>query len=151
MCIISSNWTFFCRFFLRKAVSRSFRTFLCILHHCEIYKDLCIKIPTNLDVSFQEMHLREEGRYSSYFLYNEIFVEESCFVMTFFHEKKTTIKLFESKSLFSNEMKKKYSTIPTNYNTSVDSKTLQLLSSCNLKNIEKTSKCTWFSNSHPNF
>ena len=36
----------------------------------------------------------------------------------------------------------KYSSTPTSYNTSIDSKTLQLLSSCNLKNIEKTSKCT---------
>ena len=131
MCIISSNWTFFCRFFLRKAVSRSFRTFLCILHHCEIYKDLCIKIPTNLDVSFQEMHLREEGRYSSYFLYNEIFVEESCFVMMFFHEKKPTIKLFESKSLFSNEMGKKVcknkTPIPHSYYLKMFSSSINLM------------------------
>ena len=34
----------------------------------------------------------------------------------------------------------RYSSNPTNYNTSVDSKTLQLLSSCNLKNIENSEK-----------
>ena len=34
----------------------------------------------------------------------------------------------------------KYSSNPTNYNTSVDSKTLQLLSCCNLKNIENSEK-----------
>ena len=106
VCIISANWTFFADFFLWKAVSRSFRTFLYILEHCEIYKDLCIKIPTNLDVSFQEMHLREEGRYNSYFLYNEIFVEESCFVMTFFHEKNTQLK-FSNQNLFFQMRRKK--------------------------------------------
>ena len=47
-----------------------------------------------------------------------------------------------------------YSSNPTNYNTSVDSKTLQLLSCCNLKNIENSEKIQNtldFSNSHPNF
>ena len=87
VCIISANWTFFADFFLWKAVSRSFRTFLYILEHCYIYKDLCIKIPTNLDVSFQEMHLREEGRYSSYFLYNEILFKKVVLWWCFFMKK----------------------------------------------------------------
>ena len=87
----------FADFFLWKAVSRSFRTFLCIFEPCEIYKDLCIKIPTNLDVSFQEMHLQEEGRYSSYFLYNEILLKKVvlwwCFFMKKTHNKTFRIKM----------------------------------------------------------
>ena len=38
--------------------------------------------------------------------------------------------------IFDHEFHMKYSSNPTNYNTSVDSKSLQLLSCCNLKNIE---------------